>query len=239
MPFVFIGLLYIDMTEKQEIFTLMGGRVKIKRGRYNPTSDAVWLAAFPKKHPGTVLDVGIGTGGVALCLASHMPDIEITGIDISQEMLDECAVNFELNNKQAELVCDDIMTWKTDKTFDLVVSNPPYFKGTPAKHDAHHNADLYSWTARCVARVKPNGTFATIVDAAAAADVISAVNKHCGDIKILPLFSTKNTAERVLISAVVGSHANTQMFQGINMNCEAVLRDGLTINDYLTMLSGL
>lgn len=227
------------MTEKQEIFTLLGGRVKIKRGRYNPTSDAVWLAAFPEKHPLTVLDVGIGTGGVALCLASRMPHIEITGIDISQEMLDECATNFHLNNKTAELVNADIMTWRTDKTFDLVISNPPYFKGTPAKHDAHHNTDLGKWTNRCIARVKPNGTFATIVDAGVVADVIAEVNRHCGDIKILPLFSTKNTAERVLISAVVGSHANTQMFQGINMNCEAVLRDGLTINDYLTMLSGL
>ncbi|MCR4918014.1 MAG: methyltransferase [Alphaproteobacteria bacterium] len=227
------------MTEKQDFFTLIGGRVKIKRGRYNPTSDAVWLAAFPDKSPKTVLDVGIGTGGVALCLAARMPNINITGIDISKEMLDECAINLELNDKSADLINADILTWRTDKTFDLVISNPPYFKGTPAKHDAHHNTDLFKWTSRCVARVKPNGTFATIVDSGAVADVIAAINNNCGDIKIMPLFSTQNTAERVLVSGTVGSHAGTRIFKGINMNTEAILRDGLTITEYLAMLSEL
>ena len=45
------------MTEKQDIFTIMGGRVKMRRGIYNPTSDAVWLAAFVDDTPKTVLDV--------------------------------------------------------------------------------------------------------------------------------------------------------------------------------------
>ena len=227
------------MTEKQEIFTLIGGRVKIKRGRYNPTSDVVWLAALPDKSPKNVLDVGIGTGGVSLCLASRMPDIEITGIDISQDMLDECSNNFQLNNKRVELVNADILSWRTDKTFDLVVSNPPYFKGTPAKHDAHHNADLGEWSRKCIARVRPNGMFATIVDAAMMSNVVAAMNHHCGDIRIIPLFSTQNTAERVLLSGVVGSHTGTRIFTGLHMNCDAILRDGLTIADYLAMLSEL
>ena len=130
------------MTAKQDIFTLMGGRVKMHRGFYNPTSDAVWLAAFAPTDAKTVLDVGIGTGGASLCLLANNPNAQITGLDISEQMLNECKSNAELNNANIELINADITTWKSDRTVDLVITNPPYFNGTPAHHNAHHNADL-------------------------------------------------------------------------------------------------
>ncbi len=208
----------------------------MRRGRYNPTSDAVWLAAFVSGAPKTILDVGIGTGGVALCAAAHNPSARITGIDASGEMLTECASNAALNGIDIELIQCDILNWKTDRTFDLVMTNPPYFKGSPARHNAHHNADLAAWTARCVARVRPRGTFITIVDATCAATVISAMAHACGDIRILPLFGAKNTAERVLIGGRVGTKGGSIIHRGLSMNTDAILRDGLTIDAILAML---
>ncbi len=236
MPFDFVELLYIGMTEKQEIFTLMDGRIKMRRGRYNPTSDAVWLASFISSTPKTILDVGIGTGAVALCASVRNPSAQITGIDVSSEMLTECASNAALNGINIELILGDILNWKTDRTFDLVMTNPPYFKGSPAHHNAHHNADLGAWTARCVARVRPRGTFITIVDAACTATVISAMTHACGDIQIFPLFGAKNTAERVLIGGRVGTKGGSKIYQGLSMNTDAILRDGLTIDAILAML---
>lgn len=228
------------MSEKQDFFTIMGGRVKMRRGLYNPTSDAVWLASFvDNSTKKTALDVGIGTGGVALCLMARMPKLQITGLDISTEMLNECAENARLNNRELELINADILSWRTTKSFDLVISNPPYFKGTPAKHDAHHNTNLTLWTRKCIARVRPKGTFATIVDASASGEVIAEIARHCGDIIIFPLFSKKNTAERVLISGRLGVRSGTRIFSGLDMNNEAILRDGLTITDYLAMLAKL
>ena len=226
------------MIQKQEIFTLLGGRVKIMRGIYNPTSDAVWLAAFAADIPGkSVLDVGVGTGGAILCLMSHRPDINTAvGIDVSQEMLDNCTKNAELNDKSIELINADILSWRTTRTFDLVITNPPYFRGTPAQHNAHHNTDIKSWIKRATARVKPYGTICTIVDSMALSDVIGVLSGTCGDITIFPLFSKKNTAERVLISARVGSHGGTKVYRGLNMNCDLVLRDGLTIAATLSKL---
>lgn len=224
------------MSQKQEIFTLVGGRVKMRRGYYNPTSDAVWLAAFAPTDVKTVLDVGIGSGGVSLCLMSHNPSAEITGLDVSDDMLNACAQNAELNNANIKLLNQDIISWKTDATFDLVVSNPPYFKGTPARHNAHHNVDLVSWCRACLRRVRPQGWFCTIVDAGAVADVVSAMNRVCGDINIMPLFGAKQTAERVLIRGRVGSKAPSILHQGLNMNYELVLRDGLTIAKALSTL---
>ena len=226
----------MPMSIKQEIFTLVGGRVKMYRGFYNPTSDAVWLAAFAPNNVKTILDVGIGSGGVSLCMLAHNKDIQVTGIDTSDNMLNECAKNSMLNNAQIELINADIMTWRTAQTFDVVVTNPPYFNGTPAKHNAHHNADIKTWIARCIARVRPMGTFAIITDAATMATVVAAMAQKLGDITIIPLFGARDTAERVLISGRLGTNGITILHRGLPMNYEPILRDGLTIKDILSRL---
>lgn len=215
----------------------MGGRVQMRRGHYNPTSDAVWLAAFAPARAKTVLDVGIGTGGVSMCILANNPDAVITGIDISDKMLDACRENAELNGANIDLIIADITTWRTDKTFDLVVTNPPYFNGTPARHNAHHNADLKTWVARCVARVRPMGTFCIITDAATVGTVIAEMAKKLGDITIIPLFGARDVAERVLVSGRMGSRGVSVLHRGLPMNYEPVLRDGLTIADTLSKLS--
>ncbi len=209
----------------------------MRRGHYNPTSDAVWLAAFAPARAKTVLDVGIGTGGVSMCILANNPDAVITGIDTSDKMLDACRENAELNGANIDLIIADITTWRTDKTFDLVVTNPPYFNGTPARHNAHHNADLKTWVARCVARVRPMGTFCIITDAATVGTVIAEMAKKLGDITIIPLFGARDVAERVLVSGRMGSRGVSVLHRGLPMNYEPVLRDGLTIADTLSKLS--
>lgn len=222
------------MTEKQDIFTIMGGRVKIRNGIYNPTSDAIWLAAFVDKTPKTVLDAGTGTGAVALCLMARIPNIKMTAIDISPDMLDAARENFKLNNQTAEFINGDITRWRTYQTFDLVITNPPYFNGTPATHNAHHNADLTQWTRRCIARVKPGGMFATIVATTKMPIVMSEMARHCGDFRILPLFSNDNTAERVLLSARVGRGRDTvRFFDKLQMNDPRILMDGKSIAEII------
>jgi len=209
----------------------MGGKVIMQPDQYMPTSDAVWVAAFADGKPKTVLDVGTGTGAVALCLMARISGIAMTAIDISPEMIAAAKRNFELNGQRADFINADILSWRTNKTFDLVITNPPYFKGTPAKHNAHHNTDLTLWVRRCIARTRPNGSFITIVDAPAVGTVISEMTAHCGDIQIFPLFSKKNTAERVLLSCRVGRAQSTTIFRGLSMNHDEILRDGLGIKE--------
>jgi tRNA1(Val) A37 N6-methylase TrmN6 len=224
---------YTGMTETQEFFTIMGGAVKMRRSIYNPTSDAVWLAAFVDNTPKTVLDVGTGTGAVALCLMARIANINMTAIDISGEMLSAASENFKINDKSAEFINADILTWRTNRTFDLVITNPPYFKGTPAHHNAHHNANLTLWVRRCVARVKPNGMFAIIIPATEMPTVMAEMSRHCGDFCILPLFSNKNIAERILLSARVGRAPTAIIYSGISMNNDDVLRTGMSVASVL------
>lgn len=224
------------MTQKQAIFTLMGGMVQINRGIYNPTSDAVWLAASAPTSAKNILDVGIGTGGASLCALANNPNAQITGLDISDKMLAECQKNAELNNRDIELIQTDINIWKTNRTFDAVITNPPYFKGTPAIHNAHHNADINKWISACLRRIRPRGTFCIIIDAAQIGTAIYEIAKKCGDINIIPLFGAKQIAERVIIRARVGTHGVSILHHGLSMNYEPVLRDGLTIDDALARL---
>jgi tRNA1(Val) A37 N6-methylase TrmN6 len=225
------------MSIKQDFFTLMGGRVKMRHSFYNPTSDAVWLAAFAPRNAKSVLDVGVGTGGASLCLLANNPNAHITGIDTSTEMLDICAQNAALNNTNINLINADITQWHTSDTFDLVITNPPYFNGTPAHHNAHHNANLTDWISRCVASVRPMGTFCIITDAATTARVVSEMSKKLGDINILPLFGAKQIAERVLISGRLGTRGISVIHNGLPMNYEPILRDGLTIADAKSKIS--
>ena len=225
------------MSEKQEIFTLLSGRVRMRRGFYNPTSDAVWLAAFAPTTGKTVLDVGIGSGGVSLCMLAHNPDFEITGIDVSDEMLAAAAQNADLNKRNIELINTDITTWRTNRTFDIVVTNPPYFRGTPAKHNAHHNANLELWIKKCVARTKPHGYCCVITDATTIDKVIAVMSGRCGDINIFPLFGARDTAERVLLRGRVGARGGVVLHRGLSMNWSPILRDGLTIAESLGKVS--
>ena len=222
--------------ETQEIFTLLNGTVKMYRSSYNPTSDAVWLAAMAPTRPENILDVGVGSGGVSLCLHRHFPNTPIMGIDISDEMLAVCERNAELNRFKIELMNQDILTWSTPRTFDLVVTNPPYFKGSAKKKNpqAHHNADLSHWIRRCIARVRPGGHFCTIIDAARLGEVLAVIGKSFGNINIIPLFGTKPIAERVLISARACSYGPSVIHIGFPMNHNPVLRDGLTIKKILS-----
>ena len=208
--------------------------MKFIRGRYNITSDPIWLAWFissslPKtKGKLSVLDVGIGTGGASLATLVHTPDAKITGIDISESMLAECAKNAELNGRETELIHGDIMTWRTGRTFDIVITNPPYFRGTPrAGTGVHHNADLTKWTRACLRRVKPRGYFYCIIDATVLTDIIAALHAgRAGDIEILPLFGVADRpAERVLVRARLGTRGGTKIHAGMSMNDDDVLRN--------------
>ncbi|MCK4421190.1 peptide chain release factor N(5)-glutamine methyltransferase [candidate division WOR-3 bacterium] len=80
------------------------------------------------KHP-LYLEIGTGSGAIAISIASRLPDAKIIASDISIEAIKLCKKNIIHHNleEQILLVCADLIEpFKNNKLFDIVISNPPY-----------------------------------------------------------------------------------------------------------------
>ena len=82
-----------------------------------------------------VLDIGTGSGCIAISLAKHLPTSEVYAIDVSEEALDTAKKNAELNKVAIDFISTNILDVVTlsavaglDKQFDIIVSNPPYVR---------------------------------------------------------------------------------------------------------------
>ena len=72
-----------------------------------------------------VLDIGTGSGAIALALAKNRPDWSVSAADISQDALDLASENAKKQNLQIFLKKSDCFTEISEK-YDIIVSNPPY-----------------------------------------------------------------------------------------------------------------
>ena len=75
-----------------------------------------------------IVDVGTGSGCVALVLAKELPDAEIDAVDISAEALDIARANAARHQLQARVhfLRQDLLDGCPANCFDIIVSNPPY-----------------------------------------------------------------------------------------------------------------
>jgi release factor glutamine methyltransferase len=73
-----------------------------------------------------VLDVGTGSGAIALAIADEHPGARVTGIDVSPDALEVAGANVLRTGVRIELHAWDLFAGLPDGPWDLVVSNPPY-----------------------------------------------------------------------------------------------------------------
>jgi len=76
-----------------------------------------------------IVDVGTGSGAIALALAHELPQAEVTATDISAEALEVARANaarLQLDSRVRFAVSDVLATVDPSQRFDFVVSNPPY-----------------------------------------------------------------------------------------------------------------
>ena len=73
-----------------------------------------------------VLDVGTGSGAIALAIADERPGAVVTGLDSSEDALGLAAENVARTGLAVELAVHDLFEGLPDGPWDLVVSNPPY-----------------------------------------------------------------------------------------------------------------
>jgi len=75
-----------------------------------------------------ILDIGTGSGIIAIAIAKQLEDSQITAIDISQEAINLAIENAVTNEVISKLnfLMSDIKDFENNEKFDVVVSNPPY-----------------------------------------------------------------------------------------------------------------
>ena len=89
---------------------------------------------------GNILDIGTGSGCIAISLAKMLPQSQVFAMDISEKALDVAKENAANNNENVIFIHDDILSLRNDieTKFDIIVSNPPYVREME-KTDMHDN----------------------------------------------------------------------------------------------------
>ena len=108
------------------------------------TSELVeWIAADYSGKAVNILDIGTGSGCIAVSLAHKLPMSNVTAWDISPEALAVAAENNRSNGTKVTFGQMDILSYEPKSVqFDIIVSNPPYIKEN--EKSAMHN-NVLDW----------------------------------------------------------------------------------------------
>ncbi len=189
------------MSKAVEPFRFRQFAVAHDRCAMRVNTDAVLLGAWcplPDEAPKPrILDIGTGSGVIALMLAQRCPTARITAIDIDEPSALQAADNFRRSPWAERLSAEHISIQELasrnprspkkprQPRFDLILSNPPYFRNAlrnpdPRRSDARHTDSLsFDDLCRCSATLlSDDGTLALILPADAEADILATAARY-------------------------------------------------------------
>ena len=105
-------------------FTIRHDRCAMKVG-----TDGVLLGAWGSVGGKRILDIGTGTGLIALMAAQRNPQAKVLGIDIDEEAVRQARENIAESPFSSRVGCilQDILTFEPEEPFDAILCNPPFF----------------------------------------------------------------------------------------------------------------
>lgn len=124
------------MTFQFKEFQVAHDRCAMKVG-----TDGVLLGAWIPVDflPNRILDVGAGSGLIALMLAQRTNAMQIDAVEVDEDAFEQCVSNFENSPWNDRLFCyhstfQELVgeLYEEDEYYDLIISNPPFFEGEVA-----------------------------------------------------------------------------------------------------------
>ncbi len=100
------------------------------------------LAKVQRKKNIKILDIGTGSGCIAIALAKNIPNAEVFAIDISVNAIQIAKENAKANKVRVRFIHKDIFELELKEQFDIIVSNPPYVRNNE-KEKMHDNVLKY------------------------------------------------------------------------------------------------
>ncbi|MFB9844726.1 peptide chain release factor N(5)-glutamine methyltransferase [Mucilaginibacter ginsenosidivorans] len=116
---------------------------------------------------GNILDIGTGSGCIAISLKKNLPEFSVSAIDISSDALKTAGENAELNNTEVNFILGDILNPKLNiqnSKFEIIVSNPPYVTLDDKKQMHTNVTDFEPHTALFVPENDPLIFYKAITD---------------------------------------------------------------------------
>lgn len=147
------------------------------------STDGVLLGAWVDINQGeSILDIGTGTGLLALMCAQRFSQAIISAVEIDSDAFQAAKNNFSRSTwcSRLSLYQQDILLWSSKRTFDCIVCNPPYFNsGEQSKSQqrakARHTDTLthQQLLIRCKDLLSNNGTASFILPTEEAENMIA------------------------------------------------------------------
>ena len=150
-------------------FTIHQDRCAMKVGT-DGTLLGAWASAPAQSR--YILDIGTGTGLIALMMAQRYPEAQIVGIDIDDAAVAQATENVATSpfTERISILKQDVTTYKPEMLFDAIVSNPPYFVDSLTCPDEQRSIARHAVTLTFEALIKSayrllktEGTFSIVI----------------------------------------------------------------------------
>jgi len=108
-----------------------------------------WVSKLANKEaPLEIIDIGTGSGCIAIGVKNKLPNAFVKGVDISREAISVAKENAENNNLKVDFMMMDALNlpWERDK-YDIVISNPPYVLDSEKEQMSKNVLDFEPHTA--------------------------------------------------------------------------------------------
>lgn len=204
----------------------LNGRLTLLQPRngYRAGIDAVLLAAAVEARPAqSVLELGCGAGAAALCLASRVGGLSITGIERQPEYADLARRNAQANQIQLDVLTGDLADLPPAlkaASYDHVMMNPPYYQpqratasDDPGRAGAlFEDTPIATWADIATRRLKPGGSLTVILKAERLPDLLTALDHRLGSVIVRPMAPRPGRdAALVLVRALKGGRASFRL----------------------------